>query len=208
MTSWPQRGRWNHNTHYHRVVLRALPPGARQALDVGCGDGDLLAELASHVPTVVGIDADAGVVGRARHTVPQATVEHGDFLAFPFDASSFDLVTAVASVHHMDLETALRRMADLVAPGGVIVVVGLARPTSSLDRAADAAGVVIGAVLRLLLGYREVQAPTVWPPPLSYAECRRVCLQVLPGARFRRRLLFRYTVEWTRPRMTARPSRQ
>ena len=32
---------WNANTHYHGLVLAALPPGATRVLDVGCG-GDLL----------------------------------------------------------------------------------------------------------------------------------------------------------------------
>lgn len=30
---------WNHNTHHHRLVLDTVPAGARNALDVGAGDG-------------------------------------------------------------------------------------------------------------------------------------------------------------------------
>ncbi|CAM5436502.1 hypothetical protein [Streptomyces canus] len=29
---------WNHNVHYHRLVLDAVPDDCREALDVGCGD--------------------------------------------------------------------------------------------------------------------------------------------------------------------------
>lgn len=29
---------WNHNTHYHSLVLNAAPEGAKTALDVGTGD--------------------------------------------------------------------------------------------------------------------------------------------------------------------------
>src|ERR1035438_1423379 len=32
-------GPWNHNIHYHDVVLRSVPPRCRRALDVGCGQG-------------------------------------------------------------------------------------------------------------------------------------------------------------------------
>ena len=42
--------RWNHNTHYRRIVLDALHSGARTALDVGAGDGLLAAELREQVP--------------------------------------------------------------------------------------------------------------------------------------------------------------
>src|SRR4051812_25699589 len=36
---------WNHNIHYHGLVLDAVPVGATFALDAGCGDGDLAREL-------------------------------------------------------------------------------------------------------------------------------------------------------------------
>jgi hypothetical protein len=32
---------WNHNVHYHRVIMEAIPPGCDRALDVGCGAGAL-----------------------------------------------------------------------------------------------------------------------------------------------------------------------
>jgi 2-polyprenyl-3-methyl-5-hydroxy-6-metoxy-1,4-benzoquinol methylase len=38
--------RW-HNIHYHRLILRAVPAGARRGLDVGCGEGTLARELES-----------------------------------------------------------------------------------------------------------------------------------------------------------------
>ena len=42
--------RWNHNLHYHRLVLDAVPAHARTALDVGTGDGLLAADLRRRVP--------------------------------------------------------------------------------------------------------------------------------------------------------------
>jgi hypothetical protein len=32
---------WNHNVHYHDVVLNSIPPSCTRALDIGCGRGDL-----------------------------------------------------------------------------------------------------------------------------------------------------------------------
>lgn len=52
-------GRWNHNIHYHRLILDAVPAGASSALDVGCGNGLLSTELHSRVSKVAGIDLDA-----------------------------------------------------------------------------------------------------------------------------------------------------
>lgn len=50
---------WNHNVHYSPVILNAVPPGCRAALDVGCGDGMLACRLAGLCETVTGIDRDA-----------------------------------------------------------------------------------------------------------------------------------------------------
>lgn len=81
---------WNHNTHYHRWLLRRIPPSARTALDIGCGDGLLATKLARRCDTVLGVDTDAEVLTRA---APDAAVtyRHGDFRTLP---GSFDVVTA------------------------------------------------------------------------------------------------------------------
>lgn len=50
----------------------------------------------------------------------------GDFMAAAFGPVSFDAVLSVATLHHLEFESGLRRCADLVRPGGVVGVVGLA----------------------------------------------------------------------------------
>ncbi|NED59103.1 class I SAM-dependent methyltransferase, partial [Micromonospora aurantiaca] len=57
---------WNHNTHYHGVVLRNVPRGCGEALDVGCGDGLLVRRLASRAAHVTGLDRSAEMIARAR----------------------------------------------------------------------------------------------------------------------------------------------
>jgi hypothetical protein len=42
--------------------------------------------------------------------------------------------------------------------------------------------------------------PTVWPPPQTYAGTRRIAVEMLPGARYRRRhLLRRYSLSGRNP---------
>src|SRR5262245_4310508 len=77
---------WNANIHYHPLLLEAIPKKTTRVLDIGCGEGVLCAQLVqAGVRHVVGIDADAGVLERARSRHSGLPIEwvHGDI----FDVS-------------------------------------------------------------------------------------------------------------------------
>jgi len=192
--------RWNHNTHYYPLILAAVPDGCLRALDVGCGEGLLTRELAVRVPEVVGIDNDEPSIALAREQGPEGRAEYvlGDFLGYPFPAASFGLVSCVAALHHMDPAAALTRMAELLTPGGVLVVNGVARPAPR-DLPLDLAAVVANLGYRAARGYWHHPSPVVWPPPHTYREIRALAEDLLPGVRYRRHLLWRYSLTWTRP---------
>jgi SAM-dependent methyltransferase len=193
--------RWNHNVHYHPLVLAAVPPGCRTALDVGCGEGMLTRELRAVVPSVTGIDPDGPSIELARTLSNGAGIGyvHADVLAHPFDPGSFDMVASIAALHHMDTAAGLSRMRELLRPGGVLAVVGLPRPRLPHDLPYELAGVVAHRWYRTRRGYREHSAPTVWPPPDTFAQVRVTARRLLPGARVRRHVLWRYSLLWTKP---------
>jgi SAM-dependent methyltransferase len=192
--------RWNHNIHYYPLILSAVPPGCERALDVGCGEGMLVRALARRVPHVVGIDEDgAGIdLARQQSLAGQTAFVRGDFLSSSFAPGSFGLITCVAALHHMDPADALTAMSGLLATGGVLVVVGLARPVLS-DRPREAAAVFANIGYRLARGYWEHPSPVVWPPPHTYTEIRELAGRTLPGVHYRRHLLWRYSLTWTKP---------
>jgi hypothetical protein len=94
---------------------------------------------------------------------------------------------------------ALGRMKELVRPGGTVAVVGLARSSRPADFLLDAAGAIVHRLHRLRKPYTEQTSPTVWPPPLTYRQVRLTAERILPGARYRRHALWRYSVVWKRP---------
>ncbi|MEV4253294.1 class I SAM-dependent methyltransferase [Spirillospora sp. NPDC049652] len=194
-------GRWNHNIHYHPIILRAVPEGARSALDVGCGEGMLARALRRTVPAVTGIDRDEVGIDQAREHPGPDDIEYvlGDFLDHRLEDGSFDVVASVATLHHMDAATGLTRMRDLVRPGGVLAVVGLARHELLRDLPRVAAATAAGPVYRVWKGYWEHPSPMVWPPPVTYREMAALTAELLPGAEFRRHLLWRYSIVWHKP---------
>ena len=191
---------WNHNIHYYPMVLRSVPDRAERALDVGCGEGVLAQRLGALVSHVVGIDKDEDSVRRAR-THFGVGVEYvlGDFMTHPFEQASFDFITSVAALHHMDEAAALGRMRALLRPGGRLFVIGLARSRRPVDGVVDIAGMVANRVHKHLKAEVEDGSPKIWPAPHTYRQIRRLALRVLPGARYRRHLLWRYSLVWTSP---------
>ena len=202
------RRRWNLNIHYHRVALDALPPDATAALDVGSGDGLLSFELAARGLDVTGIDPDAACIERARADracSDRTTFVHGDVFTHPFEPASFDLVAASAMLHHVDARDGLRRMAELVRPGGSVAIVGFANPSSLADRALVAAGFALTRTRAFVGRYWEHHAPICWPPPHTMDEMRAMTATELPGASFGRGMAQRYWLVWRRPTLPGPP---
>jgi len=199
---------WNHDVHHHGVLLDALPDPCRRALDVGCGDGVLTAQLADRVASVLAVDVDAASVARTRQRVAgreHVEVRQADVLTADLEPASFDAVLAVASLHHLGLRPGLVRLASLVAPGGLLGIVGLARSRTGYDLAHDAVGAVRTRVERRRRGgLWEHQAP-IAPHRETYTEVLRTATLLLPGVRYRRHPLFRYSLVWTRPEGWAPP---
>ena len=192
---------WNRNIHYHRVVLEAIPAGCGRALDAGCGRGFLARELAPRCREVVAVDVDRDVIARARAmTDPAAriTFVEGDVMTLPFEPGSFDLIASVAMLHHVPLEPALARFRDLLRPGGVLAIVGLHALRTPVDYALAAVAIPFGLALRLRYGMTEVGAP-ITDPVETLREIRAAGATRLPGAAFRRHLLFRYSIVWRKP---------
>jgi SAM-dependent methyltransferase len=196
-----QARRWNHNLHYHPLILGAVPEGCQRALDVGCGEGILARELRRIVPHVAAIDLHQPSILLARRQDAGAGIDYlvGDFLTYRFEPASFDLVASVAALHHMDARVALSRMCNLLRPGGRLAIIGLARSRHPADLPRDVAATAGSLLHKATKGYWEISAPTLWPPPETYAGMRRLAAELLPGVRYRRHLLWRYSLVWTKP---------
>jgi 2-polyprenyl-3-methyl-5-hydroxy-6-metoxy-1,4-benzoquinol methylase len=190
---------WNHNTHYHRLIPRLTPPPYRRVLDVGCGEGLLTRRLAPLAEHVTGIDLSAPMVERARALADadNLTYRSGDLLTTELDGP-FDLVTAFAVLHHLDLVAGLRRLKDLTAPGGTLLVVGLARPQTPGAVVASAAGVLANRWVHRRRGSWDPGAP-ILDTRTTDRQVRAAAREVLPGASVRSRLYWRYSLVWGAP---------
>jgi SAM-dependent methyltransferase len=205
---------WNHNEYFHGWILRNLPARRQAAVDVGCGTGVLAGKLASRFARVTGIDADEGMSAAARARLagdPRVRImrcRFDEFVAAAGDSEA-DLITMVAVLHHADLGDTLARIPGLLAPGGRLLVVGLAKVDSPADAAVDFISSVANPVMGVIKHPRPARQPDpaadgqpvmpVRDPTETLAEIAAAASARLPGATIRRRLYFRYTLRWDKP---------
>ncbi|ORV62804.1 SAM-dependent methyltransferase [Mycobacterium europaeum] len=190
---------WNHNTAYHSWLVEIAARHGGDVLDVGCGEGLLAERLAAVSRSVVGIDADPSAIARASdrlRTAGNVSVRVARFEAFEADPRSFDLITFVASLHHLPLRETLLEVREMLRPAGELAVVGLSANKAVADWAWAAA--CVPAVRAGSLLHRETRdiGVAVAEPRESLREICRVSAEVIPGAVIRRGLYYRYRLLW------------
>jgi hypothetical protein len=117
-----------------------------------------------------------------------------------------------AVLHHLSLADALPRMARWVRPGGVLAAVALPRVDLPRELGVELAAAVAHAPLGVALAalrpttgadlFRPEATHAAMPvaePDLTVREVRADAARLLPGARVRRLLFWRYLLLWRRP---------
>lgn len=121
--------RWRTAANSAGYLLPLLRPTDR-LLDIGIGPGTITADLAGRLPagSVHGIDLAAAAVAETRRLVAErgltnVTAAEGTAYALAFPDGAFDVVHAHQVLQHLaDPVAALREMARVCRPGGIVAV--------------------------------------------------------------------------------------
>lgn len=154
----------NYFAWQHRLAARELGP---RVIEIGCGIGNFTGLLLDSREAVTAIDAEPGCIDRLLDRYPGQVNLHAfacDVLAPAFtDLQSFraDSCVCLNVLEHIeDDREALRRMAAVLAPGGIVVLIVPAFPSlygpiddrlghhrrytrASISRLAEAAGLTV-----------------------------------------------------------------
>lgn len=121
-----QRAARAHAYENPRPEVQALiPPGARRVLDLGCASGALGAALKARGEVhVVGVERDSAYAADAEARLDRVVVADVEELAGrASELGEFDVVIAADVLEHLvDPWSALRSFAELLEPGGRVVV--------------------------------------------------------------------------------------
>jgi SAM-dependent methyltransferase len=188
---------WSHNDHFHCWILRNLPARRQAAVDIGCGKGVFAGKLATYFTHVTGIDRNEGMAASASARLgdfPQVSIHRCNFA----DLSSTTGDGGADPDHQGGRAAPPRparhphRIPALLAPGGRLLVVGLARADSLADLAFDvisgAANPVMGMIKHpqpVRVRQRILDGRPVMPikdPATTLAEITTAAEAHLPGS--------------------------
>lgn len=107
-----------------QTVKDACPSGGGRILDVGCGKGRYVRNLADDFPEAgyVGVDISKAVIEEKEDS--RITWQEGTLTNIPFPDNSFDVVYACESLEHaVDIKSAIRELARVTKPDGRILII-------------------------------------------------------------------------------------
>ncbi len=205
---------WDHNAYYQNTLLRLLPAHPRHVLDIGCGAGAFAARLARRVERVDAIDRSPQMIAAARRIAPpNLTCTVADVLDVELPRGEYDAIVSVTALHHMPLDRVLPILAETLRPGGVLAAVALPRADmpreAPVELTAALAHRLFGATFATLRRFGDdpwyarspddADMPVVLDPELTTRQVRRQVRRILPDARVRRLVFWRYLLTWRKP---------
>ena len=133
-------------TYFKDLDLPSL--AGKAGLDAGCGKGRYTRFLAPHLETLVALDGSSAVEAAKRNLAGfgNTVVVRADLRRAPFRPGSFDFVSCLGVLHHLDDPRAgFRELVELLRPGGLILIYVYSRPEG---RGVRSAGLAAAAALR------------------------------------------------------------
>ncbi|MDO4275391.1 MAG: class I SAM-dependent methyltransferase [Eubacteriales bacterium] len=139
---------------YREILDRADRIPAEKILDLGCGNGNVIALLKERKKArYYGVDISEEMVKEAQKRLGEtAAVMVGDAENLPFDNDFFDLIICNASFHHYpDHQKAVEEMKRVLRPGGTII---LGDPTVP--------GKILVRILNFIIKYSNSGDAKIW----------------------------------------------
>lgn len=197
----------DHNNLYIEFLLRSIPERLTNALEIGCGTGTFARRLAERSDRVTAIDLSPNMIRIARECTenPNIDFECVDATTWNFPSDQFDCIASIATLHHLPMEAMLLKMKSALRVGGTLLVLDLFQPAGTVDALRHMLAIPVSVGLRFLKTGRlrpPREVREIWDEHgksdsyLTLTQVRTLCARILPGAKVKQHLLWRYSVLW------------
>jgi ubiquinone/menaquinone biosynthesis C-methylase UbiE len=197
-----------HNDHYLNFLARHIPRDCANALEIGCGTGAFSRLMAARAERVLALDLSPNMIRLAEtrsRSFPNIDFQCADARACELPAERFDCIASIATLHHLQMEEMLSKMKAALKPRGTLLILDLFESVGTFDTLTSMLAMPVSMSLRIfqtgsLRAPREVRE--AWQEHgrsdsyLTLSNIRNICAEMLPGAKVRKHLLWRYSIVW------------
>ena len=191
---------WNHNSNYYKWIKEELK-GKVNILDIGCGEGTLINYLNNPNRNLTGIDISQICITKANNYNKKN--DNMKFICSSFENFDskkvlYDGIIFCASLHHLNMEKALIKSKKLLVKNGIIIIVGLSKPSSLCDWIIECLRVIpcfTISKLHKMKSSEDLDIPTSYNIP-KMVEIKEILNKVTPGFDLSYGLYYRYLVKW------------
>ena len=199
---------WNHNSHYHRFLLKQLPLKCKTILDIGCGTGEFSRLLAKRADRVVAIDLSPNMIEVAKRKsqqYPNIDFQVADVLQWDFPSHEFDAIVSIATVHHLPVEKLLPKLKAALKPGGKLVILDLLEHENLRDILSDFIAVPLNWLFQSTRNRNIQLSPEAAEAMrehlrtdeyLTLSQAKEIYKSLLTSVKVRKHLFWRYSVVW------------
>jgi ubiquinone/menaquinone biosynthesis C-methylase UbiE len=198
----------SHYDHYQKYLLKQIPSHCENVLEIGCGTGAFSRLLAKRADRIVAIDLSPNMIEVAREqsrNYPNIYYSVADALEMELTPEQYDCIVSIATLHHMPIEKIVLRMKQSLKVKGTLLVLDLFQREGFLDFIRDVPAYAVKVFLNLIKRGR-LRTPRhvreAWAEHakndtyLTVSRVREICADLLPGAKVRKHLLWRYSIVW------------
>ena len=202
-----KQNKWDHNSHYYKFLLRRIGKRRSNSLEIGCGSGEFCKLLALQSERVIGIDLSPKMIEKARENASNSSISfiNRDITECNYAKGSFDCIVSIATMHHLPYKAVLEKARKWLRSDGIILILDLYKSDTPVDYLYSLIASPINLLLCLVKNKRLKQTPEeaeYWREHakhdkfMTIKEIRNIADEVMPGAKVKRHLFWRYSLVW------------
>ncbi len=204
---WDEEG-WSHNSHYHGLFLKQVPPNCKKVLEIGCGTGMFSRQISQKTENVLALDLSPEMIKKAKQrSAEYSNIEYqiADVMKCEFAENQFDCIVSIATLHHLSLEEILPKIKLWLKPSGIFMVLDLYEAEGAGDLVREVFAIPTSFILKLKNTGRLREPKEIREAWVEHGKndiyqpitnIKSICKRILPGAKIRKHLFWRYSIIW------------